>query len=503
MRVQTTGGIVEGAVRRGLRMWRGIPYAAPPVGELRFRAPAPVRPWEGVLDATDFGAVAPQDRNGQFLGPASHVPISEDCLTLNVIAPPQGDGLPVMVWVHGGAYSVGSSREIRHQGEVLVRRGVVFVSMNYRLGALGFLDVSSFSTRERPLECNLGLRDVVASLEWVRDNIRQFGGNPANVTLFGESAGANAVTTLMTVPSARGLFARAIAQSSPANAVYPSDVTAQWAGEFLELLSEVADDSSTDSTSPDEAGRLLSTASVDDIVTATTRMQLLAPDRHPGTIALCPVIDGEFLPERPLDAFKAGRAHQVPLIIGTNDREGSLFTGRLDILATTPPRIRAIFARTRKRSRKALKALYPGLPARRAAADFGGDYAFWFPSVKVAERHARFAPVHFYRFDIAPRLVRWAGYDATHGLDLFALFDRMDGTFGRFMGSLGGRRAFKRAGVRMQDHWVSFARDGAVVDWPKYTSRRRRTLVIDVVDAIEQDPRGDRRRAWQEFVPHV
>ena len=484
-------------------MWRGIPYAAPPVGDLRFRAPAPARRWEGVLDATNFGAVAPQDRKGQFLGPASNVPISEDCLTLNVISPPQGHGLPVMVWVHGGAYSVGSSREIRHQGEGLVRRGVIFVSMNYRLGALGFLDVSSFSTPERPLECNLGLRDVVAALEWVRDNIAIFGGDASNVTLFGESAGANAVTTLMTVPAAAGLFARAIAQSSPANAVYPRDVTAQWAGEFVELLSEVADDLSTDSTSSDEAGWLLCTASIDDLVAATTRMQLLAPDRHPGTIALSPVIDGEFLPERPLDAFKAGRAHPVPLIIGTNDREGSLFTGRLDILATTPPRIRAIFAKTRKRSRKALKALYPGLPARRAAADFGGDYAFWFPSVKVAERHSCFAPVHFYRFDIAPRLVRWAGYDATHGLDLLALFDRMDGVFGRLLGSLGGRRAFKRAGVRMQDHWVSFARNGALTGWPKYTSRRRKTLLIDAIDAVEEDPRGDRRTAWQDFVPHV
>jgi para-nitrobenzyl esterase len=499
----TTGGVVEGMLKRGLRMWRGIPYAAPPVGALRFRAPAPVVPWEGVRDATRFGPVAPQDRKGQFLGPAPHVLISEDCLTLNVIAPPDGERLPVMVWIHGGAYSVGSSREIRYQGEVLVRRGVVFVSMNYRLGSLGFLDFSSFSTSQRPLESNVGLRDVVASLEWVRDNIRAFGGDPDNVTLFGESAGANAVTTLMTVPSAHGLFIRAIAQSSPANAVYPHELTAQWAREFVELLSKVVDDLSTDSTSTEDAGELLVSCDVAELVQATTRMQLLSPDRNPGTVALCPVIDGEFLPERPLDAFKAGRAHAIPLIIGTNDREGSLFRGRLDILATTPPRIRAIFAKTRKKSRRALKSQYPGLPARRPAADFGGDYAFWFPSVKVAERHSRFARVHFYRFDIAPRLVRLAGYGATHGLDLFALFDRMDGTFGRVMGSLGGRASFKRAGIRMQRNWVSFATDGSLLEWPKYTPRARRTLVIDSVDRVEKDPRGDRRRAWQDFVPHV
>ncbi|HOT34777.1 MAG TPA: carboxylesterase family protein, partial [Rhodoglobus sp.] len=254
----------------------------------------------------------------------------------------------------------------------------------------------------------------------------------------------------------------------------------------------------------EDAGQLLMTAPVDQLVAATTKMQLRAPDETPGTIALAPVIDGEFVPERPLDAFKAGRAHRVPLIIGTNDREGSLFRGRLDILATTPPRIRAIFAKTRKRSRKAVKAQYPGLPAPRPAADFAGDYSFWYPSVKVAERHARFAPVYFYRFDIAPRLLRWAGLDATHGLELFALFDRMDGLFGRGIGAAGGRAAFKRAGVRMQRHWLSFARTGEVgSDWPRYTAKKRRTLIIDRTDRVEEDPRRARRVAWQEFVPHI
>ncbi len=505
MRVDVAGGAVQGVVRRGLRMWRGIPYAAPPVGDRRFRAPAPVEPWEGIRDASAFGPVAPQDRNGQFAGPPTSVPMSEDCLTINVIAPlaASASPRPVMVFVHGGAYSVGSSREIRKQGEVLVRAGdVLFVNFNYRLGALGYLDFSSFSTPERPFECNLGLRDQVAALEWVQANIASFGGDPNNVTLFGESAGGNAVTTLMAVPRARGLFHRAIAQSSPANAIYPSDVTAQWARDYLELLSEQIDDLSTESTSADEAGSLLTSASVEQLVAATTRMQRRAPDLQPGTLALSPVIDGDFLPERPLDAFKAGRAHRVALVIGTNDREGSLFRGRLDILASNPRRIRAIFAKTRKRSRKALKALYPGLPAPRPAADFGGDFAFWYPSVKVAERHARFAPVYFYRFDIAPRLLRIAGYDATHGLELFALFDRMDGLFGRLMGSLGGRAAFKRAGTRMQREWIQFARTGTV-SWPPYTPRKRRTLIIDTVDRVEQDPRAERRTAWQAFVPHI
>ena len=492
---EVTGGRIAGVERRGLNMWRGIPYARAE----RFRAPTPPAHWAGVRDASAFGPVAPQDREGQFIGPAKGVPMHEDCHSLNVIAPPGARGLPVMIFIHGGAYSVGSSREVHHLGEGLVRAGVIFVNLNYRLGALGYLDFSRYG-----LVSNLGLRDQVAALEWVRDNIRAFGGDPENVTLFGESAGGNAVTTLMTVPSARGLFARAIAQSPPPNAIYPPSVTAEWAAEYVELLSEVVDNSSTESSADDEAASLLLSATTAQLVSATTRMQLLNPDRWPGTICLSPVIDGSFLPERPLDAFKHGRAHAVPLIIGTNDREGSLFTGRLDILATTPPRIRAIFAKTRKRARKAVKAQYPGLPARRPAADFGGDYAFWFPTIKVAERHARFARVYFYRFDSAPRLLKVLGIDATHGLELFALFDRMDGWFGRAMGVLGGRLSFKRVGERMQRRWLRFAADGTVdEDWPKYTARKRRTLIIDKADRVEEDPRGERRRAWQEFVPHV
>ena len=502
----TAGGLVRGVRERGVLAWRGIPYAASPTGARRFRAPAPAAAWQGVRDAAEFGPAAPQDR-GQFVGVDRRTPLDEDCLTVNVVAPRDsrpGDRLPVLVYVHGGAYSVGSSREYPRQVETLVRdSGIVYVSINYRLGALGWLDLSHWSTPDRPVESNLGLRDQVAALEWVRDNVAAFGGDPDAVTLSGESSGGNAVTTLLTVPSARGLFARAIAQSSPTNAVYLPEVTRRWAAEFLELLSHQVGDDDLESTSLDDAAQMLEEAPVASIVRAAAELQLRTPDEEPGTICFCPVIDGDVLPERPLDAFKAGRAHPVPLIIGTNDREGSVFTGRRDILATTKPRIRAIFAATAKPSRKAIKKLYPGLPDRPAALDFGGDYAFWFPSVKVAERHARHQPVRFYRFDAAPRILRVAGVDAFHGLELWALYDRMRTPFGWAMSLLGGRRAFLRTASRMRARWVEFVLTGAVADWPTYEPERRRTLVIDDVDRVEEDPRGDRRRAWQEFVPHV
>ena len=195
-------------------------------------------------DAAGFGTVATQSHKGQFVGAHPRVPQGEDCLNLNVLAPaaPPAGGAPypVMVFVHGGAYSVGSSRDHPRQGEGLVRQGgVIYVGINYRLGALGFLDFSRYTTPERPFESNLGLRDQVAALAWVRANIHAFGGDPDAVTLFGESAGGNAVTTLMTVPAAAGLFQRAIAQSAPPNAVYPPALTAEWAATFVQILVEI------------------------------------------------------------------------------------------------------------------------------------------------------------------------------------------------------------------------------------------------------------------------
>jgi para-nitrobenzyl esterase len=539
VRIET--GLVRGIRVRGVRAWRGMPYAAAPVGALRFRAPQPAAAWTGVRDASEWGFVSPQSHKGQFNGANPRIPQGEDCLNLNVIAPeaPVDPAAlrPVMVFIHGGAYSVGSSREVPTQGEGLVRRGgIVYVSLNYRLGALGYLDFSRYATPQRPFESNLGLRDQVAALTWVRDNIRFFGGDPDAVTLFGESAGGNAVTTLMTVPSAHGLFQRAIAQSAPPNAVYPPALTAEWAREFVSILgrhehkhegagagdsrggssaragrsaensAEGAD--ATDTIAADAAlervQSLLLDATPARLAAATTELTVRAPDQYPGTIPLSPVIDGDFLPERPLDAFKDGRAARIPLIIGTNAREGSLFSGRIDILASTPKRIRAIFANTKKKARKALTAQYPGIPALRPALDFGGDFSFWYPSLKVGERHSRYAPVHFYRFDAAPRLVRRMGLDATHGLELFPLFDRLDGWFGRGMTSLGGRREFKAIGARMQRWWLGFATTGEPDEaWPLYDESRRLTLIIDAVDRVESDPLAERRLAWGAFVPHV
>lgn len=502
--VRVTGGIVRGVQEDGMLAWRGIPYAAPPVGEYRFRAPQPVVPWGGIRDASAFGRIAPQPYKGQFKGAGPKVPAGEDCLTINVLRPAAPSrkrlGRPVMVFIHGGGYSVGSSQEFTGRGERFVRSGrVVYVSFNYRLGALGYLDFSRYSTPERPLESNLGLRDQVAALEWVRDNIHAFGGNPHNVTVFGESAGGNAVITLMATPSATGLFARAIAQSAPTNAAFSTALTDGWAAEFVDELRAITEVPGGEQADPND---LLCSAEVADLTRAAVVVQSRTPDANPGTFCLVPVVDGDFLPERPLDAFRHGRAHRVPLIIGTNEREGSLFRGRVDILPRSPWRIVSVYDNAPVSSHDAMRAVYSRLPANRSAVDFGGDFVFWYPSVQIGELHSRVAPVYVYRFDLAPRLMHLLGIGATHGLELFALFEQVDAPFARAMSLLGGRAAFIGAGERMRRHWLRFAVTGRPDDtWPTYTETERLTLIIDEEDRIESDPRGERRAVWQSFMP--
>ncbi|MBV9640595.1 MAG: carboxylesterase/lipase family protein, partial [Mycobacteriaceae bacterium] len=238
VRVSTTSGTVEGFARGGVHRWRSIPYARPPVGPLRLRAPQPPMPWRGVRYCHDFAFCAPQQRRYTVIGVNKYQPMSEDCLTVNVVAPatPTDEPLPVLFFIHGGGYMLGSSATPIYDGGALARRGCIYVSANYRLGALGCLDLSSLSTPEYPIESNLFLRDLVFALEWVRDNIASFGGDPNRVTIFGESAGAHAVATLLAVPAARGLFAGAISESPASGMVVRADATAKFAAQFAEIM---------------------------------------------------------------------------------------------------------------------------------------------------------------------------------------------------------------------------------------------------------------------------
>lgn len=486
--VKTTGGVVRGVRTHGVHSWRGIPYAAPPVGARRFRAPAPVEPWDGVRDGSIHGPVPVQERIGEFVGAGKHTPMSEDCLTLNVSAPADEPDAPrpVMVWFYGGGFVVGAASSPTYRGDDLVRHGdVVYVSVNYRIGALGYLDFSSYSTPERPFESNLGLRDQIAALAWVRDNIAAFGGDPDQVTIFGESAGAISVTTLMATPAARGLFHRAIAESSAPGMVFGAERARGWARGFVRALGAVAD----------PVGGLIS-APPDELLRAAHVLRARLGDQ-PGTVPTAPVVDGDLLPESPLDGFEGGRAADIPLIIGTNDTEGRLFelpSMRLDLLArdTTADRM---FALTQPELRDQVLAAYRRTPHRR---DLGGDYMFWYPSVRVMAAHR--GPVYAYRYDLTTRVLDLMGVRATHGMELYAVFGLAGSGVARFLTALGGRRALRDMQERVQRDWVHFAHHGRPAShWPTYEPTTRLTKILDRHDRIEADPRRERRLAWEGF----
>src|SRR5258705_913512 len=254
--VDTANGPIRGSDDGLVKVWRGVRYALAPTGDLRWRAPEPPQPWREVVDATGFSPVCPQPVEPRItidLG----APQGDDCLSLNVWAPSDTaavDGKQVMVWIHGGAYIFGSASQPLYDGAVLSAGGdVVVVTVNYRFGAFGFLDLSSFSTLTRRFDSNPGLRDVILALQWVRDNIAAFGGDRNRGTLFGESAGAGIVTTLLTTPVAAGLFSAAIAQSSPATSVYDTSRGCQVAEKFLDILGLRPDDVDRLSGLPAEA----------------------------------------------------------------------------------------------------------------------------------------------------------------------------------------------------------------------------------------------------------
>ncbi|MFI5780527.1 carboxylesterase/lipase family protein [Nocardia sp. NPDC051570] len=489
--VTTADGVVRGHRGRRTLRWRSIPYAAAPIDDLRFRAPQPVTPWAGVRDATRFGLAAMQHRTGARIGPRNVQPTGEDCLTLNVTAPvtPSSTPRPVLVFIHGGAYVIGTSALSLYSGARLAERGdVIVVSMNYRLGAFGYVDFSEFSTPGRPLDSNLGLRDQVAALRWVRRNIAAFGGDPDNVTIFGESAGAHAVVSLLATPAAAGLFHRGIAQSAPADWAVDADEARIFARRCLENLGATTQD----------AAEALTTAGANDIRKAVDRAIAAALSRQPGSFPAAPVVDGDYLPRAPIDAIAEGSAHAVPLIIGTNRDEATLFTRFDRTLPTTPEQLHRALARCGDDVEFRVVAAYPGYPAARVAVRMGGDFVFWRPTVAVAQGHSRHAPTYVYRFDYAPRAVRLSGFGATHAFDLIPVFGGVDSPIGRSLTLAGGYRGFLSVQREFQDHWLTFARTGTPRDtWPAYTEQHRNTRIIDHPSRVEIDPDHTKRLAWE------
>jgi para-nitrobenzyl esterase len=492
VRATIQSGTVEGFTRDGVNRWRSIPYARPPVGPLRLRAPQPVEPWPGVRYCHGFAHCAPQHRRYTILAPGKYQPMSEDCLTLNVVAPkePADEPLPVMVFVYGGGYILGTSATPLYDGASLARRGCVYVSVNYRLGALGCLDLSSLSNADISIDDNLFLRDLVMALQWVRDNIAVFGGDPDNVTIFGESAGAHAVATLLAVPAAKGLFARAISESPASGMVRSADVAREYATKFAATLGARQQD----------GAHAVMAAHPAELVEALDRLIIQGQREMLGAFAVGPTSGTEYLPLDPFQAMRRGTAHRVPLIVGTNADEGRLFTRFLKLLPTSERMIERLLAETEPAERERITAAYPGYPDPAACIQLGGDFAFGSAAWQIADAHSRHAPTFVYRYDYAPRTLRWSGLGATHATELFAVFDVYRTKFGRLLTAAADRRSALRVSDDVQARWRAFSRTGVPgEDWPAYSRADRAVMIFDRRRRVEHDPHGDRRQAWAGF----
>jgi para-nitrobenzyl esterase len=450
---------------RGVRVFRGIPYAAPPVGELRWRPPAPVEKWQGVRPSVEFGPSAPQPAGyGRTDGAGGRQ--SEDCLYLNVWTPARsGDGeLPVMVWIHGGGMVIGSGALPFYDGESFARRGVVLVTINYRLGPFGFFGHPALSRESKAgVSGNYGLLDQIAALRWVKRNAAAFGGDPGCVTIFGESAGGVSVCCLMVSPLAKGLFHRAISQSGTAAGVKSP-------------LRGTAD--SLEARGVALAKRL----GVEDGKAALTALRAI--DRHrimavakpkPAelvkTRAFFPVVDGHVLPRAPARAFAAGEQHDVPLMIGSNADDGSVFAG--SIRARSPMGYRLLLKAYFGRRADEVLAAWPATDekeVRRAVRGILTVSAFVAPARRSARGMEKVkSPCWLYHFSrVSPMAARY-GAGAAHGFEIPYVFGNLDPNWDL-------EEADERLSRTMQETWIRFAKTGdpngeGIPKWPPYTTK--------------------------------
>ncbi len=476
---EVTGGTIAGTNVDGLSIFQGIPFAAPPVGDLRWKAPQPVPPWAGVRQTIAFGAGCMQD-------PAvaqqmrARVPLSEDCLYLNLWTPAHsaGERLPVIVFVHGGSFNAGMPSQPLYDGANLARKGVVFVSIAYRLGPFGFLATRDLSAESGHGSGNYGLLDLIAGLQWVQANIGQFGGDPAKVTLLGQSAGAYAVSMLAASPLARGLFRGIIAESG-ANFAPPQDKP--WPGTSLKLLAsaETAGQAwlaKLGATTPAQA-RALPAEAVE------------AAQRAPGALQFWPPLDGYVLVGDQAQLWQQHRFNDVPILVGSNsDEDASLGTRPI-----TPAGFESAIRQGYGVAADAILAAYPHADeaaARHANKQFHRDISYGWPVYSWAAHQSAEgrAKAYVYYFD-RPSAGNPDG--SSHGQELGLVFGAVGPT------APAADLAVSRA---MQGYWINFVQKGdpngpGLAPWPAFAVADPHVMRIGVDQGAAPMPNGDKLKA--------
>jgi len=514
--VETTNGHLRGLATGPVLGFRGIPYALPPTPPHRFMAPRPAAPWAGIRDADAFAPQAPQ-LLFPFLDPAladtpaynatrdfhrgvvvEPIPYGEDCLALNVWTPSTAGTRPVMVWLHGGGFASGAGSWGWWTGEDLAaNQDVVVVTLNHRLNIFGFLCLEGHGGAAQGYATNVGMRDIVLALEWVRDNIAAFGGDPGNITIFGQSGGGMKVTTLMAMPSARGLFHKAIVQSGPFLRAVPMARATVVAGRMLAELSVMP-------------GRLdaLQSVSIEALLSAFRS----ANEGGPGVLRqFAPVVDGDSLPHDPFEPAASPTGAGVPMLIGATSEEITSLQGFQDLSvfditpAELPGRI-ATACDTDVAGAETLIATYraarPHATPARLYAAIASDRRFGFGSIQQAERQAAQAPVFTYRL-LWQSPVQGGRMGAPHNLDLPMIFGR-----DRAPGVTGAGTAHHALAAAMQAAWAAFARTGTpghagLPDWPRYNTQARPTMLFDTVCQLANDPAAAERHAQAALPPRL
>ncbi|MFJ8749532.1 carboxylesterase/lipase family protein [Streptomyces sp. NPDC102441] len=489
-RIRTTEGMVEGRRRRGHAVFRGIPYAQPPVGALRFAAPAEPRPWEGTRQAAEFGPAAPQS-GPVHTDSAGAGGEATDWLTLNVCTPdPGAAGLPVLVWIPGGGYMAGASSDPTYDPSALADAGLVVVSINYRVGAEGFALLDGAPP-------NRGLLDQIAALQWVRPNIAAFGGDPGLVTVAGQSAGAGSIAALLTMTPVRGLFRRAVTHSVPGFHCTPA-LAEQVSAVLAERLGKAPTAESLAEVTPRRLAEEVTSLCADLPQHQRQWGRLTALG-----IAVCPVIDGEILTETPWTALTSGNASGIELLVGHTRDEFRLFSvmgGR-----------RGTFTEEDARTALDLFAPPPDGPDAYRAADpqatpedlletVYSDSTFRMPSLLLAEANAAAGGSSFL-FELrltSPALGGALG--ACHSLDVPLAFGTLDSPTGKQI--LGDRPDPEAVAVsrELQQAWARFATVGTP-GWPAYTAAGQLTRILAAEPRTAPYPEQASRRIWKDRPP--
>lgn len=489
--VKTKNGIVKGKVENGVMKWLGIPYAKKPLGEYRFRRAQPADDWTGVLETVNWGKKPLQP---PFLSTNPDVEESEDCLYLNIWSNGTECKKPVVVFIYGSAFIIGEASLNTYDGTNYAKDGIVFVSFNHRVGVFGGYDLSHLPGAEKDFDSDIMESDQIQALRWVKENIEGFGGDPLNVTLMGESAGAGSVINLMASPEAKGLFHKAISQSAVIRSTMDPKVGERNMSLLLKHLN----------LSIEEVGKLKE-INTDELKDASLWLTNNYSRENPGIFLPGNMIGGELLPESPIKAIGKGCGKGIKLMIGTNRNEASLFIhGETSNMMYSKEEIEQFFenCNTSEEVRNKLREYYDYFETPQSIQDFCRDYTFVNDGATVADLQSQYADTYMYYFSYQPEPSTQMGLGCFHGLEIPLSLGTSEISELKEFYEASDEKSFQKVAKTCYRAWVNFIKFGnpngkGKGPWPKYRMNKRQVYQIDTKCRVLNNPYRKMRKAFR------